>query len=142
MSTFSQVYKRYAFVGGGRSGKINIFFCTLFTFWPDFYYFDGDFWYSKMLMCTLFLRGGRLSQKVYGLYTHENVNIYGQPLIQMYYKMSIRITMQTNTKVLCRIKDNTRLVLVATLFRFTQNGPFQVDTNVVLYSLNIIVPLA
>ncbi len=33
-------------------------------------------------MCTLFLwMGGRGSQKVYGLYTHENVDIYGWPLM-------------------------------------------------------------
>ncbi len=32
-------------------------------------------------MCTLFC-GGKGSQKVYGLYTHENVDIYGRPLKQ------------------------------------------------------------
>ncbi len=37
----------------------------------------GIFGTQKMLS-TLF--GGRGSQKVYGLYTHENVDIYGQPL--------------------------------------------------------------
>ncbi len=35
----------------------------------------------KMLMCTLFWWGGGMwSQKVYGLYTHENVDIYRWPL--------------------------------------------------------------
>ncbi len=57
------------------------YFRTLLTFWPDFLnYYHGDFWYSKMLMCTFFGGGGVGSQKVYGLYTHENVDIYGQPL--------------------------------------------------------------
>ncbi len=42
----------------------------------------GIFGTQKMLMCTL-LFGGRGSQKVYGLYTHENVDIYGQPLTKV-----------------------------------------------------------
>ncbi len=33
---------------------------------------------QKMLMCTLL--GGEGSQKVYGLFTHENVDIFGRPL--------------------------------------------------------------
>ncbi len=33
-----------------------------------------------MLMCTLFGGGKGGSQKVYGLYTRENVDIYGRPL--------------------------------------------------------------
>ncbi len=39
----------------------------------------GIFDTPKMLMCTLFFGGGG-SQKVYGLYTCENVDIYGRPL--------------------------------------------------------------
>ncbi len=38
----------------------------------------GTFDIQKMLMCTLFWGEG--SQKVYGLYTYENVDMYGRPL--------------------------------------------------------------
>ncbi len=62
---------------GGWVCENQHFFCTLLTFWTDFYYFYRDLWHSKMLMCTLWGGG---SQKVYGLYTHENVDIYGRPL--------------------------------------------------------------
>ncbi len=59
MSTFSRVYKPYTFRGrGGWSVKINIFFCTLLTFWPDFYYFHGDFWNSKNVDVYSFFGGG------------------------------------------------------------------------------------
>ncbi len=34
------------FLGGGVC-KNQLFFRTLLTFWPDFYYFHGDFWQSK-----------------------------------------------------------------------------------------------
>ncbi len=34
---------------------------------------------QKIMMCTLFLGGGRGAYKVYGLFTHENVDIYGWP---------------------------------------------------------------
>ncbi len=83
MSTFSWVYIPYTF---GRGGGLEIIFSrTLLTFWPDFYYFHGIFGTQKMLMCTLFWRGeGRGSQKVYSLYTHENVNIYGRPHTFLY----------------------------------------------------------
>ncbi len=39
--------------------KINIFFRTLLTFWPDFYFiiFMTIFCTQKMLMCILFLGG-------------------------------------------------------------------------------------
>ncbi len=48
--------------------------------WPDFYYFKGIFLsVKKILMGTLYL-GRRGSQKVYGLYTHESVDIYGRPI--------------------------------------------------------------
>ncbi len=40
----------------------------------------GIFGTQKMLMCSLFLGGGGGFPKVYGLYTPENVDIYGQPL--------------------------------------------------------------
>ncbi len=33
-----------------------------------------------MLVCTLGGKGGRGSEKVYCLYTHENVDIFGWPL--------------------------------------------------------------
>ncbi len=79
--SFSRVYKTYTFGGGGGLCENQYFFRTLLTFWPDLYYnFHGDFWHSKMLMCTLFLGGGEESHKVYGLYTRENVYIYGRPL--------------------------------------------------------------
>ncbi len=79
MSTFSQAYKTIHVRGEvGRFVKINIFSKHL-TFWPDFYYFHGDFWHSKNVVVYCFF-GRRRSQKVYGLYTHENVNIYGRPL--------------------------------------------------------------
>ncbi len=43
--------------------------------------FHGDFWHSKNAN-VYFCVGGRWggSQKVYGLYTHENDDIYGWPL--------------------------------------------------------------
>ncbi len=78
MSTFSLVYKPYTF-GGGRGLK----FRTLLTFWPDFfYYFHGNSWHSKNVdVYYFFWRGlkGWGFQKVYGLSTHENVDICGQP---------------------------------------------------------------
>ncbi len=82
---------------GGR-GEIcenqNIF-CTLLTFWSDFYYFHGIFGTQQMLMCTLFGGGG--SQKVYSLYTHEHVDIYGRPLTfqESYLCMAIYIPLST-----------------------------------------------
>ncbi len=82
MSTFSRVSKPYTF---GRVGvcENQHFFHTLLTFWPDFYYFHGDCWHSKNVnVYSFFWRGGggrRESQKVYGLYTRENVDIYGWP---------------------------------------------------------------
>ncbi len=36
-----------------------------------------------MLVCTLRGEGGRESEKVYCLYTHENVDIFGWPLIEV-----------------------------------------------------------
>ncbi len=77
MSTFSRVYKPYTF--GVWACENQHFFCTLLTFWSDFYSFRGDFWHSKNTDIYSFLvRGAFL--KVYGLYTHENVDIYGWPL--------------------------------------------------------------
>ncbi len=43
-----------------------------------FIIFMGILGTQNMLMCTLFWGG---SQKVYGLYTHENVDIYGRSLV-------------------------------------------------------------
>ncbi len=76
MLTFSRVYKTYTFGGGGAVCENQHFFHTLLTFWPDFYYFHGDFWHSKNVNVYSFL----VSQKVYSLYTNENVYIYGRPL--------------------------------------------------------------
>ncbi len=57
--------------------KINIFFHTLLTFWPDFFFFfHVDFWHSKNVDLYSFGEG-RL------LYTHENVDIYGWPLTHL-----------------------------------------------------------
>ncbi len=67
---------------GGGVCENQHFFCTLLTFWPDFYYFHGDFWHSN-IFDDYFFGGGRGSQKVYGLYTRENIDIYGQPLIHV-----------------------------------------------------------
>ncbi len=65
---------------GGRICENHHFFCAHLTFWPDFYYFHGDVWHSKNVDVYSFFGGGRGSQKVYVLYTHENVDIYGWPL--------------------------------------------------------------
>ncbi len=57
MSTISQVYNHTLLEGGGWGWVFceNQHFChTILTFWPDFYYFHGEFWHSKMLRCTLF----------------------------------------------------------------------------------------
>ncbi len=40
--------------------KIKIFFHTLLTFWPDFYYAHGDTWHSKNVDVYSFLGGGGL----------------------------------------------------------------------------------
>ncbi len=71
------------------------FFHTLLTFWRDFYYFHGDFWHSKNVDVYSF--GGRGSQKVYGLYTHENVDIYGWPPKPFWYV--IKSQQQENIEV-------------------------------------------
>ncbi len=58
MSTFSQVYKTYTFGEGGVCENQN-FFRTLLTFWPDFYYFHGDFWHSQNVdVYSFFIEGG------------------------------------------------------------------------------------
>ncbi len=87
MSTFSRVYKPYTYWGSwGGGGEAEVcekqhFFHTILTFWPDFYYIDGDFWHSKYVdLYSLFFGGVGGSQKVHGLYTYENVDIYGQLL--------------------------------------------------------------
>ncbi len=52
----------------------------------------GIFGIQKMLMCTLFWGGGGY-QNVYGLYTHENVDIYGWRLSEkkayVYFNMGL-----------------------------------------------------
>ncbi len=64
-------------LSGDASLKINIFFIH-FQAW--FLLFSWGFWVlKKKKNCTLFW-GERGSQKVYGLYTHENVDIYWRPL--------------------------------------------------------------
>ncbi len=54
------------------------------TFWLDFIIFMGIFGTQKMLMCTIFWERG--SQKVYGLHTRENIDIYGRSLRQLVLK--------------------------------------------------------
>ncbi len=44
--------------------------------------------------------GGRGFQKVYGLYTHENVDIYGRPLKQLHLPHS-----QLNASVVQEVSD-------------------------------------
>ncbi len=69
---------KHTLSGVGDVCENHTFFCTLLTFWPDCYYFHGEFWHSKVFMCTrLFVLGGGGSQRVYSLYTHENVDISG-----------------------------------------------------------------
>ncbi len=67
--------------GGGRVCENQHFFRTLLTLWPDFYCFRGDFWDSKNVdVYSFFWRWGKGSQKVYVLYTYDNVDTYGRPL--------------------------------------------------------------
>ncbi len=44
-------------MGGGVCENQHIF-CTLVTFWHDFYYFHRDFWYSKNVDVYSFGPGG------------------------------------------------------------------------------------
>ncbi len=73
MSTFSRVYKTYTFGGRGVCQNQH-FFCTL-NFLAWFLLFSWRILTLNNCWCV----GGR-SQKVYGLYTLENVDIYGRPL--------------------------------------------------------------
>ncbi len=55
-------------------GSLKIDFLRIHsTFWPDFYYFHADFWHSKNVDVYSFRGGGRVSQKVYGLYLMKMV---------------------------------------------------------------------
>ncbi len=56
---------------------------TVLSFWPGFYYFHGYFLALKNVDVYSFW-GESGSQKVYGLCTHENVDIYGRPLNMVY----------------------------------------------------------
>ncbi len=68
----------------------SLFYTFTRSYWPLFSYtfnflawfllFSWGFLARKKCWCILFLGWRRGSQKVYGLYTHENVDIYGQPL--------------------------------------------------------------
>ncbi len=57
--------------------KINIISIHFYLFGQIFIIFMGIFGTQKMLMHSFL--GGRGSQKVYGLYTHHNVDIYERP---------------------------------------------------------------
>ncbi len=78
----NQVYKTYSFRGGvqGKKTLIPYTFNILDHF---FYHFHCNLFTSKMLMWTLFERGG-MSEKVYILYVHLNVDNYGWPLNNIY----------------------------------------------------------
>ncbi len=72
------MYKQYTFGRVERSVKSKKNPYT-FNFLVWFLLFSWEFLALKKCWCVLFL-GGRGSQKVYGLYTHENVDIYGRPI--------------------------------------------------------------
>ncbi len=81
MSTFCMSVQTIHFwVGRGCKNQKILFTFNFFAIF--FIIFMGIFGTQKMLMCTLFLWGGGV-QKVYGLYIHENVDIYGRPLIRL-----------------------------------------------------------
>ncbi len=46
-------------LSGGGAVKINIFSVHL-TFWPDFYYFQQDFWHSSFVLYSFLGEGGGL----------------------------------------------------------------------------------
>ncbi len=78
--------------GGRGIVKINFYLYT-FNFLAWFLLFAWGFYAIKNVdVYAFFDRGG--SQRVYGLYIHENVAIYGQPLMvcwfQILYSMSIK----------------------------------------------------
>ncbi len=79
MSTFSRVSKPYTFEGRGDLWK-STFFPYTFNFLAWFFIIFIGIFGTQMLMHTLFLGGREGSQKVYGVYTYENVDIYGRPL--------------------------------------------------------------
>ncbi len=60
ISIISWVYKPYTFRGRGGGLWKWTFFCTLLPFWPDFYYFPGNFGHSKNVDVYSFLREGVL----------------------------------------------------------------------------------
>ncbi len=109
--------KNHTLSGGRGSVKISIFSVHFKLFGLIFIIFTGIFGTPKMLMCTLSLGGGRESQKVYGLYIHENVDIYGQPL----------------TGFIIRTRQN---VLLPTAIADVRNGK-QTSSNTKTY-LNVI----
>ncbi len=49
----------------------------------------GIFGTQKMFMCTLFFVRERGSQKVYGLYTHENVDIFPLNIFNVYCALKV-----------------------------------------------------
>ncbi len=76
----------------GPSINVNIFtsvqiihfhiFSYTFNFWFNLYYIHGDFWHSKNVDVYSFGESG--SPKVYGLYTHDIVDMYGRPLSHLH----------------------------------------------------------
>ncbi len=87
MSTISWVYSINHTLSGGGVGTVKIgegdlwkstIFPNTFNFLAWFLLFLRGFLALKKCWCVLIF--GRGSQKVYGLYTHENVDIYGWPL--------------------------------------------------------------
>ncbi len=70
--------KPYTF-GVGEGLKINIFSLNFFLGW--ILLFSCGFLALKKYWCVLFFGRGGVSESVWFVYNHENVDIYGQPLI-------------------------------------------------------------
>ncbi len=81
MSTFSWMYNLYTLGGMGTVYENQHFFPTLLTFCAWFLLFSWGLALKNVDVYSFFK--GRGSQKVYDLYTHENVDIYGWPLITL-----------------------------------------------------------
>ncbi len=79
------------------------FFSRLLTFWPNFLLFSWGFLALKNVDVYSIFGRGEGSQKVYGLYTHENVDIYGW-LLSLLKIHKLFITINKHLVVLCLLK--------------------------------------
>ncbi len=61
------------FRGRGGVCENQHFFHTLLSFWPDFYYFHGDFWHSKNV--DVYQRGG-ISESVWFIHSIKNYCVH------------------------------------------------------------------